>query len=183
VISLLDNVDPVALKIGAVNCIRINWSSGKPEMVGFNTDYTAFRNSLIPLLKPHHQKAVVLGTGGSAQAVLFALRELGIDYQVVSRTPAENELEYDDLTQIFLAEHTILVNTTPVGMFPRIKDLPAVPYQFVTARHLLYDLIYNPETTRFLEEGKKQGAAIKSGLEMLYLQADYAWKIWNNLSD
>lgn len=183
VIPFLDELDPVARKIGAVNCIRIHRSSDIPRTIGYNTDFTAFRDSIKPLLKPHQRKAIVLGTGGSARAVSFALREMGIDCQMVSRNPADDEIGYDALNETLLSDHPILVNTTPVGMFPKEHGLPAVPYQFLTSRHLLFDLVYNPEKTRFLEAGKKQGATIKNGLEMLYLQADFAWKIWNNLYD
>jgi shikimate dehydrogenase len=183
IIPLLNKMDPVARKIGAVNCIRIDRSSAIPETIGFNTDYAAFRDTLKPLLKPHHTKAMVLGTGGSARAVCFALGELGIDFQAVSRTPKENEIGYDALTKSLLTDHPVLINTSPVGMFPNDEGLPDLPYRFLTSRHLLYDLVYNPATTRFLKEGKKMGATIKSGLEMLYLQADYAWKIWNDETD
>ncbi len=177
VIRYLDELSDDALEIGAVNTIKI--SSGK--LKGFNTDYIGFMRSLIPLLKPTHKKALILGTGGSSLAVKYALEKIGLEYLLVSRNPfEENEISYDSITEEILQEHTLLVNTTPVGMFPDVSKAPEIPYQFLNEQHLLFDLIYNPEETLFLQKGKEQGAMIKNGSEMLALQAEEAWKIWNS---
>ncbi|MDZ4844923.1 MAG: shikimate dehydrogenase [Chitinophagales bacterium] len=177
VIRYLDELSDDALEIGAVNTIKI--SSGK--LKGFNTDYIGFTRSLIPLLKPSHKKALILGTGGSSLAVKYALEKLGIEYLIVSRNPfEENEIGYDAVNESLLNEHTLLINTTPVGMFPDVSNAPEIPYQFLGEQHLLFDLIYNPEETIFLKSGKEKGATTKNGSEMLALQAEEAWKIWNS---
>lgn len=177
VIRYLNELSDDAREIGAVNTIKI--SSGK--LKGFNTDYIGFMRSLIPLLKPTHKKALILGTGGSSLAVKYALEKLGIEYLLVSRNPfEENEISYDSITEHILQEYTLLVNTTPVGMFPDVLNAPEIPYQFLNDQHLLFDLIYNPEETLFLKNGREQGAVTKNGNEMLVLQAEEAWKIWNS---
>lgn len=177
VIRYLDELSDDAREIGAVNTIKI--SSGK--LKGFNTDYIGFMRSLIPLLKPAHKKALILGTGGSSLAVKYALEKLGIECLLVSRNPfEENEISYSSITDEILQEHTLLVNTTPVGMFPDVLNAPEIPYQFLNEQHLLFDLIYNPEETLFLKNGKERGTTTKNGSEMLVLQAEEAWKIWNS---
>ena len=176
VIEYLDDLDDIAQKIGAVNCIKID----EIQRVGYNTDYAGFRDSLKPLLKKHHTKALVLGTGGASKAVVYALNEMGIQTTLVSRKAGTTELTYQQLTKEIIAQHPIIINCTPVGMYPDIQLCPEIPYAFITAQHILYDLIYNPGKTLFLEKGEKQGATIKNGLEMLELQAEYAWEIWNN---
>lgn len=179
VIEYLDDLDDIAQKIGAVNCIKID----EIQRVGYNTDYAGFRDSLKPLLKKHHTKALVLGTGGASKAVVYALNEMGIQTTLVSRKEGTNELTYQQLTKEIIAQHPIIINCTPVGMYPDIQLCPEIPYEFITAQHILYDLIYNPGKTLFLEKGEKQGATIKNGLQMLELQAEYAWEIWNNESE
>jgi len=179
VIEYLDDLDDIAQKIGAVNCIKID----EIQRVGYNTDYAGFRDSLKPLLKKHHTKALVLGTGGASKAVEYALNELGIQTTLVSRKEGTTELTYQQLTKEIISQHPIIINCTPVGMYPDIQLCPEIPYEFITAQHILYDLIYNPGKTLFLEKGEKQGATIKNGLQMLELQAEYAWEIWNNESE
>jgi len=176
VIRYLDELSDDAREIGAVNTIKV--SSGK--LKGFNTDYIGFMRSLIPLLKPWHKKALILGTGGSSLAVKYALEKLGIEFLLVSRNPLEeNEIGYPGITKDLIEEYTLIINTTPVGMFPDVSKAPDIPYQFLNAGHLLFDLIYNPEETLFLKQGKERGAAIKNGYEMLVLQAEESWRVWS----
>jgi len=177
VLRYLDELNNDASEIGAVNTVKI--SSGK--LKGFNTDYIGFMRSLIPVLQPSHKKALVLGTGGSSLAVKYALEKLGIGFLLVSRNPfEENEIGYDAINEALLNTHTLLINTTPVGMFPNVSEAPEIPYHLLDQRHLLFDLIYNPEETLFLKMGKERGAVVKNGLEMLALQAEESWKIWND---
>ncbi len=179
VIEYLDDLDDVAQKIGAINCIKID----EIQRVGYNTDYMAFRDSLKPLLKKPHQHALVLGTGGASKAVVFALKELGIQPKLVSRRASSETITYGDLTKEIIEQHTIIINCTPIGMFPDTNLAPEIPYTFLTGNHILYDLIYNPGQTLFLQKGAQQGAITKNGLEMLEMQAEYAWKIWNTEPD
>lgn len=182
VMKFLDEVDDVAQKIGAVNCIRISKAeSGGQNSVGYNTDVYGFEKSLKPLLKPQHAKALILGTGGGAKAVAYVLRKLKIDFVFLTRSQqqAARSISYKAITPEIISEHNIIINTTPLGMFPNINECPTIPYEHLTEKHLLYDLIYNPEETLFLRHGKEKGAQIKNGMEMLQLQAEKAWKIWN----
>ncbi|HEY1032114.1 MAG TPA: shikimate dehydrogenase [Flavipsychrobacter sp.] len=174
VLSYLDEVDSIAQQIGAVNCIAIH--AGK--LKGYNTDVIGFADSLKPLLQPHHTDALILGTGGASLAVAYALGQLGIRYTKVSR--AVGDIVYADLRPEHIATHTLIINTTPVGMFPDVDAFPDLPYEAITDKHLLYDLIYNPAETAFLAKGKAQGATIKNGHEMLVLQAEASWQIWND---
>ncbi len=149
---------------------------------GYNTDVFGFEESLKPLLKPWHQKALIIGTGGSAKAVSFVLEKLGIDFKYISRKPiGSNQIGYDHIDKKIIEDHKLIINTTPMGMFPETNKAPNLPYQFLTQNHLLYDLIYNPNETLFLKKGKENGTQIKNGLEMLYLQAERSWEIWNGL--
>lgn len=177
VIPLLDELDDTARAIGAVNTIRI--SDGR--LKGFNTDITGFSNSLRPLLHPQHTRALVLGTGGSSKAVVYALQQLGIPYQLVSRQAAGDRISYEQLDLAQVAAHKLIINTTPLGMAPHTAGCADIPYDGIGPGHLLYDLVYNPAETLFLEKGKARGAAIKNGYEMLTGQADAAWEIWNTL--
>ena len=182
VVAFCDALDENARQVGAVNCLKIEFNTTeKRKMTGFNTDVIGFEKSLLPLLEPQHQNALVLGSGGSSKAVQFVLQKLHIDFKIVSRTAQASQLRYDDLNKNLLDDHLLIVNTTPLGMFPNISSKPPLPYQRLSEKHLLFDLIYNPTETKFLQEGKKQGAAIKNGLEMLQIQAEASWKIWNNL--
>lgn len=177
VMSYLDEIDEDALKIGAVNTIKIT-KDGK--LKGYNTDVYGFQKSLEPLLESQHTNALILGTGGAAKAVAFVLQALDIDFLYVSRDPkSEKEISYKELDETALKRYRLLINCTPLGTFPETEKSPNIPYQFVGKEHLLYDLIYNPSVTTFLSNGKKRGASIKNGLEMLQLQAEKSWKIWN----
>jgi shikimate dehydrogenase len=178
IISLLDEVDDTANLIEAVNTVLIHTNG---RLKGFNTDIYGFENSFKPLLKPSHQKALILGTGGASRAIEFVLNKLNIEYKFVSRNPSEeNQITYSEITKEVMNEFTIIINCTPLGTYPDIEKCPSIPYQFLTSDHLLYDLIYNPAETTFLKNGKKVNATIKNGLEMLELQAEKAWEIWQN---
>jgi shikimate dehydrogenase len=179
VIPFLDEVEEAALNIGAVNCISVENREGVQWLKGYNTDAYGFATSLGPLIKPHHTKALIFGDGGAAKAVKYVLHKLGIDYQVVVRKEAQGCILYSDITPEVLQSHTLLINTTPLGMSPQTNGCPDFPYQFLTDQHLAYDLVYNPEETLFLKKASAQGAKIKNGMEMLYLQAERSWEIWN----
>lgn len=176
VISYLDLLSRKAAKIGAVNTIEI-CKSGK--LKGYNTDCYGFRKSLEPLLLPHHKKALILGTGGASKAVAFALRELEIPYTFVSRENKENVMSYGDIDGGTFEEHQLIINCTPLGTSPDTDKCAAIPYDYFTDRHIAFDLIYNPSETLFLKKARSHGATIKNGLEMLELQAEKAWEIWN----
>ena len=178
VMNLLDVVDKEAAQVGAVNCICI--SSGR--LTGYNTDITGFEMSLKPLLKEHHTRALVLGSGGASKAVQYVLERLGIGFMVVTRNnnPAPGMIGYRSLNEEVISNHSLIVNCTPVGMYPHQNEMPSIPYGYIRAGHLLYDLIYRPDVTRFLQQGKEMGAEIKNGYEMLVLQAEENWKLWNN---
>ena len=173
IIPYLDALDLHAEKIGAVNTIQIK----NNIKTGFNTDWIGFKNSIVSLLKPHHKKALILGTGGASKAIKYALEQLQIEYKVVSRTQAD--FTYNDLNESIIKEYLVIINCTPLGTFPNIEQAPQIPYEFITENHLAYDLVYNPEETQFLKNCKVKGAQIKNGLEMLEIQAEEAWKIWN----
>ncbi|MFZ3564326.1 shikimate dehydrogenase family protein [Tenacibaculum finnmarkense] len=178
VFNFLDEIDKKARKIGAVNTIKI---SKKGKLIGFNTDVYGFKKSLKPLLKNYHKKALILGTGGASKAVAYVLKKLGITYYFVSRNPkGKKEVSYQSLSKEIIETHHLIINCTPLGTHPNIKDSPDIPYKFIGKKHLLFDLIYNPEITTFLSKGQEKNAAIKNGLEMLEQQAEKAWKIWNN---
>ena len=171
ILPYLDRIDPIAQEIGAVNVVY--------RRTGYNTDYIGFLESIQPLLLKEDQRALVLGTGGAAKAVCYALRQLGITPTMVSRQAGESVLRYEDLDAEVLKAHTVIVNCTPLGMYPDVATCPPIPYEQLSARHLLYDCIYNPEETLFLRKGKAQGARTHNGIEMLTGQAKEAWKIWN----
>ena len=181
VIPYLDELDPDTAKIGAVNVIKIiRQGKAKVKLVGYNSDIIGFTQSIEPLLQPHHTKALLLGTGGASKAVFHGLANLGIESLYVSRSKRDAEtLTYADLTPEVMAEHTIIVNCTPVGMYPKVDFCPDIPYEQLTPQHLLYDLLYNPNETLFMKKGRAQGATVKNGLEMLLLQAFAAWEIWH----
>ena len=176
VLSYLDEMTEIVRKIRACNCVRI--LNGK--LHGFNTDVIGFENSLKKKLKPFHSKALILGTGGSARAVQFVLNNLGIPFKSVSRKPSAKSLSYEQLTVDFINRHNLIINTTPLGMFPNVIQAPPIPYQALTPEHFLFDLLYNPEKTLFLKKGEELGASIQNGYEMLVLQAEENWKIWNS---
>ena len=180
VIPYLHHLDEAAAAIGAVNVVRVTHTDNKTILTGHNTDYVGFRQSIKPLLKPFHRKALILGTGGASKAVNYALRELGLQTKLVSRTPTEEQLPYDKLTSDIMEDHLVIVNTTPLGTYPDVNACADIPYAFLSNRHLCYDLVYNPEKTLFLQKSEAQGAITKNGLEMLHLQAKAAWEIWKN---
>lgn len=175
VLPWLDELSPAAEQIKAVNCIQFH----EGVRIGFNTDVTGFKRSLQPLLKPHHTHALVLGTGGAAKAVMFVLQELNIPHTVVSRNAQAGVITYDELDKDNMEVHTIIINTSPLGMYPQTDAAPPIPYEYITKHHLMYDLIYNPAQTLFLKKGEEKGATIKNGHEMLVLQAEASWDIWN----
>lgn len=175
VIPMLDSMSDEAREIGAVNVIQVR----EGRLKGFNSDIIGFMGSLRPLLKPWHQHALVLGTGGASRAIRVGLERLGLDWTYVSRTAAEGRLTYSALTPEVMEHYQVIVNCSPVGMFPKVDACPDIPYHLLSPRHLLYDLVYNPEETLFLKRGAQQGATIKNGLEMLHLQALASWEFWN----
>lgn len=176
IIPFLDTMSDKAFKIGAVNVIRF---TKKGNHKGYNSDWYGFKKSLEPLLQPHHKRALILGTGGAAKAVAFALEELDILYTFVSREASENAIDYNRINVTTFDNFQIIINCTPVGTSPNTKEFPPIPYEYFTEKHIAFDLIYNPEETQFLKKAKKKGATIKNGYEMLVFQAEKAWKIWN----
>lgn len=182
VIPFLDELDPIAEAIGAVNVIKITRKGDKILLKGFNSDYIGFKNSIEPLINPEiHRKALILGTGGASKAVEYGLKALGLETSHVSRTRKEGVITYGELSEDMMNEYTVIVNASPVGTFPNVDECPDIPYQYIGNKHMLYDVVYNPPVTKFLEQGKKQGAKIKNGETMLELQAIAAWNIWNDL--
>ncbi|WP_299249623.1 shikimate dehydrogenase [uncultured Cytophaga sp.] len=177
ILTYLDELDAAAKEIGAVNVVKI-LPDGR--LKGYNSDYYGFKTSLekfIPLQKKH--KALVLGTGGAAKAVAVALKDLSIPFLYVSRNKTENGITYAELNEKIIKEHSIIINTSPLGMYPEVETFPAMPYQFLSTEHYLYDLVYNPEITMFMQKGKEFGAHVENGLGMLIGQAEKAWEIWN----
>lgn len=177
IIPFLDKLHNDAQEIGAVNTIKIH-KDGTLE--GFNTDFYGFYKSLKPLLKTHHKKALILGTGGASKAVAFALKKLNIEYLFVSRNPKVNEISYNEISKKTFQEATIIINTTPIGTFPDVENSPDIPYSYFTENHIAYDLIYNPGETKFLQKAKEKKAITINGFEMLVFQAEKAWEIWNS---
>lgn len=178
IIPFLDKLDKTAKKIGAVNTIKF---TRRGNLKGYNSDVVGFEKSISPLLKKHHKRALILGTGGASKAIAFALKKNNIKYKFVSRNPnGRREISYENLSEEILIKYQIIINCTPIGTSPDIHLSPNIPYQFLTKNHLLYDLIYNPEVSTFLSKGKEKGAIIKNGYEMLELQAEESWRIWNN---
>lgn len=180
VMSYLDNVSPEARAIGAVNVVKVTRKDGdQPYLEGYNSDVIGFMRSIQPLLDKHHKKALILGTGGASKAVNYGLHQFGLETILVSRSQKDKTIQYQQITPELLNEYTVIVNCTPCGMAPHFNECPDIPYEALTKQHLLYDLIYNPDETLFLKKGKAQGALTKNGLEMLLLQAEAGWEIWN----
>lgn len=179
VIPYLNELDEDAAKIGAVNVIKIIRSKGGIKFKGYNSDIIGFTDSIAPLLNERRKKALVLGTGGASKAVVRGLENLGITATLVSRSAREGVITYEDLTPEVMAENLVIVNTTPLGMYPHVEECPEIPYHCLTKEHLCYDLLYNPDVTMFMRKAEEQGAETKNGLEMLLLQAFAAWNIWN----
>lgn len=192
ILYYMDWISPEAKMVNAVNCIKIikknpldDLFSGEcslepVRLQGFNTDVYGFEESLKPLLKKHHHKALILGNGGAARAVMYVLKKLDIDFQVVSRKATHLQLSYSSLSDSIIQKHTIIINTTPVGTYPDVNECLDLPFNKIGKKHLLYDLIYNPEETEFLRRGRENGAATKNGKEMLELQAEKNWEIWQS---
>ena len=171
----MDEIDEEAKTIGAVNTIQFT----KSGLKGYNTDVIGFRNSIKPFLENIHTRALILGTGGASKAVAYVLQNLGIKITYVSRNPkAENEFSYSDINSFVIKHHLLIVNTTPIGTFPNITEAPELPYEYLTEQHFLYDLVYNPSETKFLKQAKAAGAIAINGEQMLKIQAEEAWKIW-----
>ncbi len=179
IIPYLDRIDDAARSIGAVNVVKIVRSDEKTELHGYNTDALGFMDSISPFIKPEMHKALILGTGGASKAVYYSLKSKGVECKFVSRSTSLENLAYYELSPSIMEEFLIIVNCTPVGMFPNIDECPPIPYAYVSSEHILYDLIYNPEKTLFLKKGQERGAIIKNGYEMWKRQADASWKIWS----
>jgi shikimate dehydrogenase len=203
VLPYLYHLSEEAKQVGAVNTIKVNLTPALPknrdryskgegaefvirnenmyimELYGYNTDVVGFRESLLPILSPNHKKALVLGTGGASKAITYVLKQLGIEYLVVSRMIQQGLITYEEINKHLLDEYLLIINASPVGMYPYVENTPEIPYEHLSARHLLYDLVYNPEMSLFLKKGMAHGANIKNGKEMLLLQAKASWNIWN----
>jgi shikimate dehydrogenase len=176
IIAYLDECDPVVTKLNACNCINI--SNGR--WIGYNTDVVGFKKSFTKKLQPHHTHALIMGTGGSSKAVEYVLQELGISYLLVSREKkASNIIQYDHIDSALLEKYSVIINTTPTGMYPNVEEYPKLKYELITPRHYLFDLIYNPLKTIFLQRGEEKGAITENGYEMLVEQAEESWRIWN----
>jgi len=181
VIPYLDELNDAALDIAAVNTIKIKKTETGIYLKGFNTDTFGFETSLKPLLKEHHKNALILGTGGASKALKYVLNKLGIEFISASiEELKENEIRYEDITKETISERTLIINATPLGTYPKVNTFPNIPYKFISEKHLLYDLVYNPKVSVFLQKGKEKGATIKNGYEMLLLQAKKSYEIWNS---
>lgn len=180
VMPYLDELDATAAEIGAVNVIRFIRRDGRLLLKGYNTDAIGFENSILPHLKEQHKKALILGTGGASRAIDYALRKNGLQTTFVSRSSSAGQLSYEELTADSIQEYTVIVNCTPLGMYPAIDGYPDLPYEAITNKHLCYDVVYKPEETLFLKKSKEMGATTINGLEMLWGQAAAAWLIWNS---
>lgn len=180
VIPYLDTLDEAAKQIGAVNSIKINLRNGKVFTKGYNTDFYGFGESLDAFLNNKDCEALILGTGGAAKAIAYALEQRKIAYQFVSRNPQKGQCYYEELDKKSLQKYKLIVNTTPLGTFPNISSAPAIPYQFLTSEHYLFDLVYNPAETVFIQKGKEQEAKVCNGYAMLCYQAERSWEVWNS---
>ncbi len=179
VIPYLDNVSPEARAIGAVNVIRITHKGNDVELKGFNSDVIGFTKSIESMLEKYHKKALILGTGGASKAINYGLRSLGLETVYVSRYERPDTIQYDKITPEVVQEYNVIVNCTPVGMYPHTEECPQLPYEAMDSHNILYDLIYNPDETMFMRRGAEYGANVKNGLEMLLLQAFASWEFWN----
>ena len=179
VISLLDAVSPEARAIGAINVIKVEHKGNETILKGYNSDVIGFTKSIAPLLKRHNKKALILGTGGASKAIDYGLKSLGLETVKVSRYERPGTIQYSKITPEIIKEYNVIVNCTPCGMYPNIEECPELPYEAMTEKNILYDLIYNPDQTKFMKLGAKQGATVKNGLEMLLLQAFASWEFWN----
>lgn len=180
VIPFLDAISDEAKAIGAVNVIRVTHKGKKIILKGYNSDVIGFRDSIEPMLEPDHKKALILGTGGASKAINYGLQSIGLETLFVSRTKKPNSITYEEVTPEVIKEYNVIVNCTPVGMFPHVNECPPLPYEAMDSHTLLYDLIYNPDITLFMYQGKQRGATVKNGLEMLLLQAFASWDFWHD---
>jgi len=180
IIPYLNKTDNIVDLIGAVNTVKVVRSGNKINLIGYNSDASAFEESLLNFCPINNVKALVLGNGGAAKAVLYSLLKNKIDYLQIVRRKTSNELTYSELSADLLNEYSLIINCTPLGMYPEIHTFPEIPYQFLNDKHFLYDLVYNPIETIFLKRGKQKGSKTKNGLEMLKIQAMKAWKIWTD---
>ena len=178
IIPYLDELDPTAAKIGAVNTVKIIRDNGNKHLSGYNTDAYGFYYSLEPLLQKKHKAAMILGTGGASKAVAYVFNQLNIDYIFVSRTPSKSQISYHEICLPIISKHLIIVNTSPLGTYPDTDTYPDIPYDLLTSDHILYDLVYNPPDTAFLRFGRQKGATCLNGQRMLELQAERSWDIW-----
>lgn len=179
VMEYLDEISDEARAIGAVNVVSIRHSGKKMRLKGYNSDIIGFSRSIEPLLEKHHKKALILGTGGASKAIEYGLRQLGLETLKVSRYERDDTIQYEKITPDVIREYNVIVNCTPVGMYPHTEECPPLPYSAMDGHNLLYDLIYNPDQTLFMKKGAEQGAIVKNGLEMLLLQAYASWEFWN----
>ncbi|WP_370798408.1 shikimate dehydrogenase family protein [Xylanibacter rarus] len=180
VISYLDSISPEARAIGAVNVIRVDHKGNDTYLKGFNSDVIGFTKSIEPLLERFHKKALILGTGGASKAIKFGLKSLGLETVFVSRFERPGTIQYSQITPDIIQEYNVIVNCTPCGMYPHIDECPQLPYEAMTSKNILYDLLYNPDETLFMKKGAQYGATVKNGLEMLLLQAFASWEFWHN---
>ena len=178
VMAYLDYISPVARAIGAVNVVRVVHEGRNVKLLGYNSDVIGFTESIEPMLEDYHRKALVLGTGGASKAVSYALKELGLECICVSRYERPGTIQYESITPEVVHEYNVIVNCTPLGMFPKTDECPLLPYEALDERNILYDLLYNPDETLFMQRGAQQGATVKNGLEMLLLQAFASWEFW-----
>ncbi|TGX83561.1 shikimate dehydrogenase [Palleniella muris] len=179
IMQYLDELSDEAREIGAVNVVRISHNNGTVYMKGYNSDVIGFTRSIEPLLEKYHKKALILGTGGASKAVEYGLKKLGIEIVKVSRYERPDTIQYDKITADVIKEYNVIVNCTPVGMYPNTEECPQLPYEAMDSHTLLYDLVYNPDETLFMKKGRERGAVTKNGLEMLLLQAYASWDFWN----
>ncbi|MCR5159665.1 MAG: shikimate dehydrogenase [Prevotella sp.] len=179
VMEFLDFISPEARAIGAVNVIRVVHEGKKIILKGYNSDVIGFVQSIEPLLESYHKKALVLGTGGASKAIAYGLKSLGVEPVFVSRYERPGTIQYQSITPEVVQEYNVIVNCTPLGMFPKVDACPLLPYEALDERNILYDLIYNPDETLFMKKGAERGATVKNGLEMLLLQAFASWEFWN----
>lgn len=181
IMKFMDQIDAEAAEVGAVNTVKVIRDNGTLKLVGYNSDVYGFENSLKPMLSDKHKKALILGTGGASKAIKYILTKLGIEYVSASIEEQlfEKEIRYSNIDEKMIREHLIIINATPLGTFPNVDNCADIPYQFITAEHVMFDLVYNPEETLFMKKGKEKGASVKNGLEMLHLQAIRSWEIWN----
>lgn len=180
VLNYLNSVEGKAYNIGAVNTIKIKYLENGPHLKGFNTDIDGFKQSLAPLLNKAHKHALILGSGGASKGVQFVLEELGITFKLISRNPGAFRITYEELSESQVRDSKLIINTTPIGTHPRANEAPPIPYDALGPDHLVYDLVYNPQETLLMQKAKASGANVKNGQEMLELQAEASWRIWND---